>query len=166
MRFPEPPKAQTQRPRIVPPLLTVLAAHSLDASIVRVVRGKKRRQPLYGVQRLLRARVGSVGDAVVLPAIDFHAVHEKLPRRYRRRCSKQEVFQFPQFSRVDGNQLNRVAVIGRVLEPLLGCLETLAHEFPAFGRHRSTAAIPFRIWRGKRRGLRSGARRARAGRQR
>src|SRR5712692_10091113 len=92
------PQLKLKDPESSPPLLTILATHSLDASIVRMVRGKKRRQPLYGVQRLLRACVGSVGDAVVLKAIDLHAVHEKIPRRYHRGCSKQEIFQFPQLS--------------------------------------------------------------------
>src|SRR5216117_2073139 len=73
--------------------LAILAAHSFHAPIIRMVRGNLRRQPLYGGQRLLRTRVGSVGNTVVSLAVDLHAVDEKLGDRQLLRYSKQEVFQ-------------------------------------------------------------------------
>src|SRR5204863_7407731 len=78
-----------------PPLLAILAAHPLHAPIVRMVRGNRWWQPFHGGQRLIRARVGSVGDTVMLLAGDLHAVHEKLVDRQDLGCSKQEVFQLP-----------------------------------------------------------------------
>src|SRR6266545_1137579 len=61
-----------------PPLLAILAAHSLHASIVRMVRGKQGREPVDGRQRLCMARVRAVRGTVVLLAVDLHAIDEQL----------------------------------------------------------------------------------------